>query len=265
MSREARWLQVNVQGPRADSDADTSLVRMGQIMSEAEARGLITGWFFIRKGTWRRWRYQPVRPHKAEPRAVVREKTERLRQEGVITQWVEPVYEPESYAFGGTPAMKVAHELFHGDSRAILEYALTADGTFVPDWGVHNKELSILLCAVLMRGARQEWFEQGDVWAKVSEVRAQSTYNFREGVVEGMRRLLTVDASHIMARRGISHWCSLFEQAGRSMVSLSESGLLGRGIRLVLAHHVIFHWNRMGIPHQVQCTLAAAATKAILG
>jgi hypothetical protein len=49
MSREARWLQVNVQGPRADSDADTSLVRMGQIMSEAEARGLITGWFFIRK------------------------------------------------------------------------------------------------------------------------------------------------------------------------------------------------------------------------
>jgi hypothetical protein len=112
--------------------------------------------------------------------------------------------------------MKVAHELFHGDSRAILEYALTADGTFVPDWGVHNKELSILLCAVLMRGARQEWFEQGDVWAKVSEVRAQSTYNFREGVVEGMRRLLTVDALPTMSSSTGTAWAFPIRSNARS-------------------------------------------------
>ncbi|WP_175541340.1 hypothetical protein [Streptomyces aidingensis] len=32
----------------------------------------------------------------------------------------------------------------------------------------------VLLCSTLLRAAGQEWFEQGDVWAKVTEFRPAS-------------------------------------------------------------------------------------------
>jgi hypothetical protein len=57
------------------------------------------------------------------------------------------------------------------------------------------------------------------------------------------------------------------------MLSTDESpGRLGpatstdvsRGLRAVLAHVVIFHWNRLGLPAVTQATLARAAASACL-
>jgi hypothetical protein len=38
-----------------------------------------------------------------------------------------------------------------------------------------------------------------------------------------------------------------------------------RGLRDVLAHHVIFHFNRIGVPAPAQAVLARAARNALLG
>jgi hypothetical protein len=41
--------------------------------------------------------------------------------------------------------------------------------------------------------------------------------------------------------------------------------MLTRGIRAVITLHVIFHWNRIGLPATTQATLARAAKDAIFG
>src|ERR1700691_3497627 len=49
----------------------------------------------------------------------------RLAADGLIAGWHERIYEPETWAFGGTDAMAIAHDVFCADSPA----ALAASGT----------------------------------------------------------------------------------------------------------------------------------------
>lgn len=39
-----------------------------------------------------------------------------------------------------------------------------------------------------------------------------------------------------------------FDIAGRTLATAATDGTLERGVRNILAHHVIFHWNRLGLP-----------------
>src|SRR5262249_28985855 len=59
-------------------------------------------------------------------------------------------------------------------------------------------------------------------------------------------------------------WCAAFADAGRQLGAATSDGTLRRGIRDVLAHHVIFHWNRLGLSTAVQGILASAAANVIL-
>ncbi|WP_091253643.1 thiopeptide-type bacteriocin biosynthesis protein [Micromonospora matsumotoense] len=47
-----------------------------------------------------------------------------LAAAGVIAGWEAGIYEPETAAFGGLSATAIVHELFCGDSRGVLAYAL---------------------------------------------------------------------------------------------------------------------------------------------
>ena len=93
-----------------------------------------------------------------------------MTHDGHIATWIETIYEPEVHAFGGPEAMRLAHRLFHTDSRCILgclgDVRATTSGQ-----RDRRRELSVLLCSALMRSARQDWYEQGDVWARVAEAR----------------------------------------------------------------------------------------------
>jgi hypothetical protein len=60
-------------------------------------------------------------------------------------------------------------------------------------------------------------------------------------------------------------WHAVFADAGTDLQRLRETGKLTRGLRDVIALHVIFHWNRIGLPAQTQATLARAAKEAIFG
>ncbi|MBO4209200.1 hypothetical protein GSF22_24860, partial [Micromonospora echinofusca] len=65
--------------------------------------------------------------------------------------------------------------------------------------------------------------------------------------------------------RTTSDWQTAFENAGTALRHLRDTGKLTRGLRAVTAEHVIFHWNRIGIPPTTQATLAQAAAEAIFG
>jgi len=141
--------------------------------------------------------------------------------------------------------------------------------------GARRRELSILLCGILMRGAGQDWYEQGDIWARVTENRplpSGTPLDRLRNMEPDLRQLMISDTgpnSPLTKQNGsltfISDWAAAFERAGEALGDLARDGTLRRGVRAVLAHHVIFHWNRIGLPYTTQSILANAAKAVVLG
>src|SRR5712691_4753209 len=251
------WRQVNVTFPDWDRAEQVAAARIAPNLSTANA-----AWFFIRKHPCWRIRYQPAEPG---TQAHVERYLDKLAAVGHVTGWTRVVYEPEVHAFGGTQAMGIAHRLFHADSRCLLSYLRDQPS------GGHRRELSLMLCSIMMRAARQDLFEQGDIWARVVGHRKPppGTSLDRPGPREKIRRLITTDAESQM-RDGAplgchAGWAAAYTAAGRELADHAAAGQLHRGLRDVLAHHMIFAWNRAGLPYMTQSVLAGAAKTAIFG
>lgn len=243
-----RWQQVTIAYPgtsRWDREQQ-AVAHLRQILPEAETAGLITAWWYIRKGPWR-IRYLPADPCGAEP-------IRRSLTNGMPA--TNDIYEPETHAFGGPAAMDIAHTLFHQDSRAMLDYLCHQPAG--------RREQSLILSTALMRAAGLDLEEQGDVWAQIAELRALLLSRPTDPEVWAA---FTSDVRYLLlgAPNSIDEWRTSFTAAGANMRTLRETGQLTRGIRAVIAKHVIFHWNRIGISAATQATLARAARDAIFG
>ena len=248
---ETSWRQINISYPghTRQQQEQHAVAHLRQVLPAAETAGLITSWWFIRKGAWR-IRYLPARkPHSQH---LARKQL----TDGV--SWTSDIYEPETHAFGGTQAMATAHTLFHHDSRHLLAY--------LHHRPADRRERSLILCSALMRAAALDLNEQGDVWAKVLQHRAEhltrppaSDARAWEAFTGDVRRLLLGTA------RNTGEWHTAFENTGTNLRRLRETGNLTRGLRTVIALHVIFHWNRIGLPATTQATLAQAAKETIFG
>jgi Lanthionine synthetase C-like protein/Lantibiotic biosynthesis dehydratase C-term len=112
-------------------------------------------------------------------------------------------------------------------------------------------------------------------WARVTEHRSlpPDTPLDRLSTMESdLRQLMTVDASPaspLMKEKGsltfVSDWVAAFAEAGIALGDLAGNGMLRSGVRAVLAHHIIFHWNRIGLPYTTQCILANSTKAVVLG
>ncbi len=261
------WVQINIQLTSNEHAEDVLAGRLDEILGRAERAGGLAAWFFVRKQGWWRVRFRPTTDESlAGIRALLAATLRDLRRSMLVSEWVEVIYEPEIAAFGGSAAMGTAHRLFHHDSREILRCrAEIRLGR--PD---RRRELTMLLCSAMMRAARLEWYEQGDVWARVranrpDEVKAPSAARLAD-----MRRFLAVDTSvggPVLSGElaYATHWFGGFEAAGDELGRMARQGTLTRGLRAVTAYHILFHWNRLGLPSTLQAALAEAARAAILG
>lgn len=263
-----QWQQVNIEFAGDPVTAErNAFAALGPSLTDAENDGLITAWWFIRKPWWK-VRYLPAGGTETQAAERVHDIAKALHAAGHARQWVRGIYEPETVAFGGPDAMAAAHRLFHADSRHITGRLPPG-----PDSGAGSRrELSLLLCTALMRHAGQDRFERGDIWSKVAELRpglAAATHPGWATLRSAVAALISVDTSpHTVLRtRELHHagdWLTSFEAAGDELKALAVQGLLTRGIRAVLAHHVIFHWNRLGLPARTQANLATAAASACI-
>ncbi|MEV1320065.1 thiopeptide-type bacteriocin biosynthesis protein [Micromonospora arborensis] len=244
------WKQVNIAFPGLDAGQRErhAVEHLSHVLPAAEAEGLITSWWFIRKGPWR-IRYLPA--------TSTGDPAHTLLTDDV--NWTADIYEPETHAFGGPASMTAAHALFHHDSRHLLDY-LTSN----PD---DRRERALILCTALMRAAGLDINEQGDVWAKIADQRGTLASS---AATQDLRAWtdLTADVRHLLLgapRAGgiASDWLSAFEDTGTALRTLRGSGKLTRGIRGITALHVIFHMNRLGVRASTQATLARAAKEAI--
>lgn len=259
MKRSA-WRQLSIAFPDPRTAEATTVAHLVPILAEAEVRRLITAWFVVRKGVWR-LRYRPATAT-AEADSYLIDRLSSLQRVGHLVAIVRGVYEPEVRAFGGGPAMDAAHVLWHDDSRHLFSPPAQATPP-------GHREMSIMLCTAMMRAAGLDWYEQGDVWARVAEHRDPPPPEAVDVLIEPVRRLLTVDPDSL-TRQGAPlavarTWIDGYTTAGATLRRLNDAGQLHRGIRSTLSHHVIFAWNRRGIPSLHQAALACAGRTIVFG
>ncbi|WP_198351852.1 methyltransferase, FxLD system [Streptomyces typhae] len=225
---------------------------LGPQLAQAERAGLLAGWWFIRKDTCWRIRYQPRLGQDETARSTIGEITHKLFADDVIEGWAATLYEPETHAFGGPHGMDAAHRLFRADSHHLLHHLRKFGDR-------HRSEKGVLLTCALLRGADQDWYEQGDIFAQVAAHRTTDRPP-TDTETDGVRWLLTTRAHRIDWTLA---WPEAFRATGTALAELAHTGHLTRGLRAVLAHHLLFAWNRAGIPARQQALIAGAAVEAV--
>lgn len=236
------WHQHHIEFRDRVSAQDLAVSELAPALTAAQDAGLLSGWWYVRKQPWK-IRYE------AENATGIPGLLDNLTADGLIIGWAHGVYEPETTAFGGQAGMDIAHTLFHRDSTHLLATSRPALGP---------RELSVVLIAAMLRGAGLDRFEQADVWERVAFLRpTPSTTNRRHS--EQVRTLLAARPRGLITR----DWVDAFTDAGCALSELARHGALARGLRAVLAHHILFHFNRAGLALNDQAVLAALAAGAL--
>lgn len=253
------WHQHNVVFADRESAKHAITERLGPALFEAEEAGQATGWWFMNKQPW------PLRYRASEPSPLVERTLSDLVDDGTVRSWLPGIYEPETVAFGGLDAMEAAHELFHADCYHLLTYR--------PGPGhLGRRETAVLLASAMMRAAGLDWFEQGDVWAKYAALRPAAgpiSPEMTDTLAPAMRKLMTASIPALCRARGPldghTQWVAAFERTGTALADLVANGGLTRGLRAVLAHHILFHANRGGLSPEDQHALSHIAKEVVMG
>ncbi|MFI9643733.1 thiopeptide-type bacteriocin biosynthesis protein [Micromonospora sp. NPDC051925] len=252
-----RWQQATITFADPNAAEQLAIAHLAPILAEGEARHLITTWFYVRKSAWR-LRYLPS-AGTSDAERYVTDELDRLTRGRHIDSAVAGIYEPETHAFGGAEAMDTAHQLWHHDSRHLL---INSPGT-----SAREHELSIMLLVAMMRAAGLDWYEQGDVWARVADHRDPPQPAIVHSMKHAAKRLLTVDSASLTRPEAPLANCrnlfGAYTTAGAALRQLNQAGHLRRGLRATLAHHVIFAWNRRTVPGLRQAAIATAAKTVI--
>jgi len=265
--RGSDWYQVNIEFHDWTAAPGIVARHLRPLLDQTSA-----GWWYIRKHPHWRLRHHPRPAASATTEQrddILRSALDALVNDGAVRAWHPAIYEPETLAFGGPAGMHVAHELFCRDSATTLDLLANPP---TPGRQAGRAELSLLAISRMLRAAGLDWYEQGDVWAKVTATRPTTTTTRSPAphATAAVHRLLTLDTGPqtalVTAGPLIDHraWLDTFDHAGVELGALARTGLLTRGLRAILAHHVIFHWNRLALPGDDQSTLAALARDALL-
>ncbi|MBV9143817.1 MAG: methyltransferase, FxLD system [Pseudonocardiales bacterium] len=249
------WRQLNLTCDHWQAAEHMAVTYLWPLLTDAEDAGIITAWWFVRKGgTWR------VRLRPATS-AFIDQTTTALIGQRTVRTWTEAIYEPETHAFGGPAGMDIAHDLFHADSRHLMDHLAHADQD-------HRREQAVILATRLLRAAAQDWYEQGDCWAQLATHRtpASAMVEPSPSTSAAVQRLITATTDTPGSPLHVSpSWVDAFERAGRCLADLAAHGTLTRGLRGVLTQHLLFLFNRHGVSVHDQYVLAAAASRIVFG
>jgi thiopeptide-type bacteriocin biosynthesis protein len=255
----SRWFHASVRFDDWSSSERAMACLIGPRLDALTATAATGRWWFLRKHPCWRVRIAGIDP------VHVTGVLGQLVDDRVIDGWHRETYEPEEHAFGGPAGMSIAHSLFCADSQGVLGYARLDS----PPIG--RRELSLLLTGALLGSAQLDWFERGDVFARVATMRPAPPPDSREKLAQltgQLQALAAVPAAEVITGSEMTQpgaqWLDAFSDAGRRLGESARHGELGRGLRAVLTHVVIFHWNRLGLPATTQGILATAARDAYL-
>jgi thiopeptide-type bacteriocin biosynthesis protein len=267
------WYQVHVKFADWSQAENSMTAHLWPELCAAELDKIVSSWWYIRKAPCWRLRFHVGAAGPTSMKQFIAGVLQDLTMRNLVTRWWPSIYEPETCVFGGTAGIETAHRLFHADSSSILGYLSQSAPNRPADPIIGRRELSILLCSALLRAANQDWHEQGDVWHRVTRMRPLPP-DAPSGRLHSMKsqvhQLISLDTSLavLVNTNGplafARQWLAAFSQAGHAIGAAAHEGTLHRGVRDVLAHHVIFHWNRLGLAVRTQGVLAHTAFETIL-
>ncbi|WP_433259679.1 thiopeptide-type bacteriocin biosynthesis protein (plasmid) [Streptosporangium sp. CA-135522] len=257
---DTQWRQLRIEFTDWSAAETIGATQLGPHLDQLQSSGAVTAWWFLRK--YPCWRLRL----RGTDTAAVEGLLDELTAAGLITRWWPTLYEPETTAFGGPIGMHAAHSLFCADSRGVLDYLRRS----AP--GLGRRELSLLLISALLGAAGLDWFERGDVFARVARLRPTPADDTRlANLADSVRALLAIPVqadSALFAPGGptafAAPWLAAHQTVGRQLGHAATQGRLDRGLRALLTHIVIFHWNRFGLSATTQGILARAASTATL-
>ncbi|MDQ3886867.1 MAG: methyltransferase, FxLD system [Actinomycetota bacterium] len=255
-----RWWQLNLTCEHWQAAEQMAVTALRPLLTDAEDAGTITAWWFIRKDATWRVRLRPTTP------AFIEQITTKLISQEAVRTCSQTIYEPETHAFGGPAGLDIAHDLFHADSRHLLDH-------LAPSEHDHRRELAVILATRLLRAAGQDCYEQGDCWTQLATHRTPTSRTAALGAIEpspataaAMQQLITATTDTVgSVLHTTSTWVSAVEHAGRRLAGLAAHGALTRGLRAVLTQHLLFLFNRHGIGTHDQYVLATAASRSVFG
>jgi hypothetical protein len=137
-----------------------------------------------------------------------------------------------------------------------------------PPTKLGKHELAVLLSSVFLRGTGLDWYEQGDVWARVASLRNRpEPFRTDATLAQQVRTLMTINPQPLIKSgplRDEAAWVHELSEAGQRLAGLNRRGLLTRGLRAVCAHYLIFSFNRWGLSHRDQHVLTTTAREVVM-
>lgn len=192
----------------------------------------------------------------------IQTEVQNLVQAGQEQGWISAApltpYEPEVGLFGGETAMQHAHRFFEMDAwLALHAHKLDTNNRYLT---------SHLWMTLMLRSCGLDSFEQWDVWQKLGQVRPPARpehHKLVEQISAAVQRIGSLSTDRLweellgrVPEMGV--WKDELTLWGKAMQGLLAHGPLERGLRSILAVHVIFHSNRMlfNLTEQVLFTAA---------
>lgn len=253
------WQHATLSFPGGNGLTKGAAADLSAALELAIADGEITRYHFLRKDGKLRLRVSGDDAKATDRLSAI---LDTLNDDGLITGWARGIYEPETAAFGGPKGMAISHDLFCADSRATL---VAAARDTEPGPGLREK--AVLLLSSILRAAGLDWFETGDVWARITALRPATTAPTGDRLAEAlsaMSTLMRTDAARLAdIEPGWVQRVQAFDAAGQHLRALADQGELSRGLRAVLVHNAIFALNRAGLSATHQAALAHLASEAV--
>jgi thiopeptide-type bacteriocin biosynthesis protein len=253
------WFHAAIRFNDWNSAERTVATVIAPALNDLLGSDISAGWWFMRK--YPCWR---IRVRGAST-ATLRDLLAKLEADEVIAGWQPGIYEPETHAFGGPAGMDIAHRQFCADTRGVLAYARLDN----PPIG--RRELSVPQINAMLAAAGLDWFERGDVFARVAAMRPappDGTEPKLAQLTDQVRTLATIPAEAVISTGTLASfgasWLAAFEDTGLQLSQAARCDDLTRGIHAILVHVMIFHWNRLGLSAATQGILARAARDAFL-
>jgi len=125
-----------------------------------------------------------------------------------------------------------------------------------------------VLAHALLRGAQLDRFEQWDVWLRFGNLSTAAPTSPRpdwswmvallQGTASGGLEDLLGSGGGELARK----WATALQLAGSRLATAYREGRLPRGLRQVLASHLRFQFNRLGLDRTTVGAIAIAMARA---
>jgi len=179
-------------------------------------------------------------------------------------------YEPELAGVGGGDGLSLAHDLFVTDTAHLIGWLRTVRHPEPETVILERRDLlAIVLGHALLRGSQLDRFEQWDVWLQLGELSGavpaseEPEWGAIIGQLRGTASGVLEDVLGSGGGELARNWERALYLAGGRLATAYREGRLQRGLRQVVAMHLLFHCNRLGLSRSTVAAIARVMDRAL--